>query len=75
VSRDSWIHDDVSRHFGSLVIKPSCKQCSSVDPEKIRVGQPKDRRLTIPTDVLIKLYPEGRAIYKSYLRWLAEPDE
>jgi len=74
VSDGAWIHDAVTRHFGSLHIEASCTVCSAVDPEKARMSQPKEQRRTIPDEVLFKLCPDGRAIYRSYLRWLAEPE-
>lgn len=64
----SWIHDDVSRHIGA------CAQCQGADAENIRVAQPKALRRTVPDEVLAKMCPNGRSIYRSYLRWLAEPD-
>lgn len=69
MSRGSRIHDEVSRHFGS------CVQCKSVNAENIRVAQPAAIRRTVPDAVLAAMCPDGRAIYRSYLRWLAEPDE
>jgi hypothetical protein len=68
VSRGSWIHDDVARHFGS------CPQCKGVNPEEVRVRQPQAIRRTVPDAVLAAMCPDGRSIYRSYLRWLAEPD-
>ena len=68
MTKGSWIHDDVSRHFGS------CVQRFAVNPENVRVAQPEALRLTIPDEVLARMCPYGRAIYRSYLRWLAEPD-
>lgn len=65
----SWIHGDVSRHFGA------CVQCQSTDVEKVRVAQPQALRRTVPAAILAQMCPDGRAIYRSYLRWLAEPDE
>ncbi len=37
--------------------------------------QPVALRHAVPDEVLVKLCPDGRAIYRAYLRWLAEPDE
>ncbi len=68
MTKGSWIHDDVSRHFGS------CAQCREVNPENVRVAQPEELRRAVPGDVLARMCPDGRAIYRSYLRWLAEPD-
>jgi hypothetical protein len=69
VTKGSWIHDDVSRHFGN------CSQCKATDPENVRVAQVKELRLSVPDGVLSAMCPDGRSIYRSYLRWLAEPDE
>jgi len=65
----AWIHDAVSRHVGA------CVQCQSTDAENVRVAQPERLRRTVPAEVLAKMCPDGRAIYRAYLRWLAEPDE
>lgn len=67
MSKGSWIHDDVSRHFGS------CPTCSLLQPENERVTHPGRRDVSEGT--LAAMCPDGRAIYRSYLRWLAEPDE
>ena len=72
MSRGSWIVDDVSRHF------EACAQCHGADPEQQRVkreqpGQVSER--DVPAAAIAALCPDGRAIYRSYLRWLAEPDE
>jgi hypothetical protein len=69
MTRGSWIHDEVSLHF------KGCTQCREADPETIRVLQPEALRRTVPDEVLAKLCPNGRSIYQSYLRWLAEPDD
>lgn len=74
MTKGSWICDDVSRHFGSSLIKASCSRCSTVDPETVRTAQPEPLRRTIPDKVLAKMCPDGRRIYRAYLRWLAEPD-
>jgi hypothetical protein len=71
VTRGSWIHDDVSRHFGA------CAKCRAADPENRRVkhaqaGQVSER--DVPAEVLASMCADGRAIYRSYLRWLAEPE-
>jgi hypothetical protein len=71
MTRGSWIHDDVSRHFDK------CAQCRDTRPEDARLAQPPDRsgnRLTVPFAVLAQLCEDGRSIYRSYLQWLAEPD-
>ena len=69
MSHKSWIRDDVSRHFNT------CLQCKSTDAENIRVNQPAALRRTVPEAVLVAMCLDGRAIYRSYLFWLAEPDE
>jgi hypothetical protein len=68
VTKGSWIAEDVSRHFRS------CTQCREVKPEEARVRQPERLRRTVPDEVLAAMCPDGRSIYQSYLRWLAEPD-
>lgn len=68
MTRQSWIHDDVSRHF------VTCTQCREVKPEEARIAQPEARRLAVPDTVLAAMCPNGRAIYRTYLLWLAEPD-
>lgn len=68
MSQGAWIHDDVSRHFRT------CAQCKATDAENVRVAQPKAARLSLPDDVMAKMCPDGRSIYRSYLRWLAEPE-
>jgi hypothetical protein len=69
MTKGSWIHEDVTRHF------ESCTQCRDVRAEEMRVQQPKALRRMVPDAVLAAMCPGGRAIYRSYLRWLAEPDE
>jgi hypothetical protein len=69
VTRGSWIHDDIVRHFRS------CAQCRDVKPEEVRIQQLPALRLTVPATTLAAMCPDGRSIYRSYLRWLAEPDE
>ena len=64
----SWIAEDVGRHFRS------CAQCREVKPEEARVAQPKALRRTVPDEMLAKMCSDGRSIYRSYLRWLAEPE-
>lgn len=72
MSKGSWIHDDVSRHLGS------CAQCRDADVENKRrkhdaPGHVSER--DVPAEALAAMCPTGRSIYRSYLRWLAEPDE
>lgn len=69
MTKGSWIHDDLVRHL------KACAQCRAVQPEDVRVAQPKARRRTVPDGVLAKMCSDGRSIYRSYLRWLAEPDD
>lgn len=72
MTRGSWIHDEVSRHFRN------CAQCSAADPENRRVKHDKPGHVSerdVPTDALAAMCSDGRVIYRSYLRWLAEPDE
>jgi hypothetical protein len=72
VTRGSWIHDDVSRHF------EACAQCRGVDPESKRVKHDVPGQVSecdVPATVIAAMCPAGRSIYRSYLRWLAEPDE
>jgi hypothetical protein len=66
VSKGAWIHDDVDRHF------KACPQCRQLEPEKERVASPGRRDVSAGT--LAAMCPDGRSIYRSYLRWLAEPD-
>jgi hypothetical protein len=75
VSQGSWIHDEVVRHFGSPRLTAGCAQCAAVRAEEIRIAQPLARRKTIPDEVLGQMCSAGRSIYRSYLRWLAEPDK
>ena len=65
MTKDSWIAEDVGRHFRS------CAQCQ---PEEARVAQPEALRRTVPDEMLAKMCLYGRSIYRSYLRWLAEPE-
>ena len=68
----SWIHDDVSRHIGS------CVQCREADPENKRHKNDKPGQVSerdVPTEAIAAMCPDGRGLYRSYLRWLAEPDE
>lgn len=69
MTRGSWIQDDVRGHF------TRCMQCKGVNPEAIRIQQIGALRHSVPAETLYALCPEGRSIYQSYLRWLAEPDE
>ena len=68
MTKDSWIQEDVSRHFRT------CSQCGATDAENVRVSQPKPLRQTLPDETLAKMCSYGRAIYRSYLRWLGEPE-
>jgi hypothetical protein len=71
VTRGSWIHDDVARHF------KDCTQCREVDPESARIKHPKPGRVSerdVPAEKLAALCTRGRSIYLSYLRWLVEPE-
>jgi hypothetical protein len=71
VTKGSWIHDDVSRHFGR------CAQCRSADPENKRVkhGQPgRVSERDVPAEAMAAMCPDGRSIYRAYLRWLSEPE-
>ncbi len=67
MSKGSWIQQDVSRHFGS------CPTCAWLQPEDERVSRP--GRRDVSDETLAAMCPAGRSIYRSYLRWLAEPDE
>jgi hypothetical protein len=72
VSKGSWIVDDVSRHF------KACVQCRSADPENRRTKHATPGRVSesdVPAEVLAAMCPDGRAVYRSFLRWLMEPDE
>lgn len=75
MTKGSYVHEEVTLHFGSFRTTASCPQCRAVHAEEIRLSQPKALRRSIPDEVLAKMCPSGRAIYQSYLRWLAEPDE
>lgn len=71
MTRGSWIHDDVGRHLGD------CARCRRADPERHRVkhkapGQVSER--DVPAETLAAMCPDGRSIYRAYLRWLAEPE-
>lgn len=71
MTKGSWIHDDVSRHF------KACTQCHETDVENKRrkhdhPGHVSER--DVPEESLAAMCPDGRAIYRAYLRWLAEPD-
>lgn len=68
MTRGSWIHDEVRRHFGH------CVQCKAADPETARLRQPAAKRHSIPVETALALCPVGRTIYQSYLRWLREDD-
>ena len=72
MTRGSWIHDDVGRHLSG------CARCREADPESRRrkhavPGKVSER--DVPAEVMAAMCPDGRSIYRSYLRWLAEPDE
>lgn len=72
MTKGSWVHDDVSRHFAS------CPQCRTADPENRRhkhdkLGQVAEQ--DVPADAIAAMCSNGRAIYRMYLRWLAEPAE
>lgn len=72
MSKGSWIHDDVSRHFDK------CSQCRAADVENKRVKHARPGHVSerdVPAEALAALCPDGRSIYRSYLRWLAEPDD
>jgi hypothetical protein len=66
MSRGSAVHDELGRHFRS------CVQCRAANPEAKRLKDPKRR--TVPQETLDAMCPIGRSVYKSYVRWLAEPD-
>lgn len=71
MTKGSWIHDEVSRHF------KSCTQCRNTDPESKRKKHGKPGQTSehdVPAETLAAMCPDGRAIYRSYLRWLAEPE-
>jgi hypothetical protein len=71
MTRGSWIHDDVSRHFDA------CAQCRTADPESKRIKHNKPDEVSerdVPAPTLAAMCPDGRSIYRAYLRWLAEPD-
>lgn len=67
MSKGSWIHDDVSRHFNT------CPTCCLLHPENERVNTP--GRRSVSDGTLAAMCADGRSIYRSYLRWLAEPDD
>lgn len=71
MTKGSWIHDDVLRHIAA------CAQCREADPENKRHKHDKPGQVTerdVPADAIAAMCADGRAIYRSYLRWLAEPD-
>jgi hypothetical protein len=71
MTRGSWIHDDLSRHFDK------CARCRSADPESARKKHEDPGLVSerdVPAETLARMCPEGRSIYRSYLQWLAEPD-
>lgn len=72
MTKGSWIQEDVSRHFGS------CARCRETDVENKRRKHDKPGQTSardVPSEVFATMCPDGRAIYRAYLRWLAEPDE
>lgn len=86
MTKGSWIHDEVSRHF------KGCEQCRAANPEAARTNQPcmtcghtvewhdqhrPRHRLKreVPQAVLDALCPDGRALYRMYLQWLASDDD
>jgi hypothetical protein len=69
MTKGSWIHDDLSGHLDR------CMQCRAVDAESVRTRRPEGQRLSVDAETLAALCPDGRSIYRSYLRWLAEPDD
>jgi hypothetical protein len=72
VSKGSWIHDDVVRHF------KRCSQCCAADPESARIKHRDPGKVSeddVPAEKIAALCPDGRSIYRSYLRWLADPDD
>jgi hypothetical protein len=71
VTTGSWIHDDVSRHF------KACTQCRDTDAENKRRKHDKPGQVSerdVPAETLAAMCAAGRGIYRSYLRWLAEPE-
>ena len=71
MTKGSWIHDDVSRHFNS------CTRCRETDPESKRRNHDKPGQTSkrdIPEETFAAMCANGRAIYRAYLRWLAEPE-
>jgi hypothetical protein len=71
VTKGSWVHDDVSRHLAA------CAQCREVDPENRRRKHDKPGQVSerdVPAETFAAMCPDGRAIYRSYLSWLAEPE-
>jgi hypothetical protein len=71
MTKGSWIHDDVSRHFRS------CTQCRETDAENKRHKHDRPGQVSeadVPKETLAAMCSDGRAIYRAYLRWLAEPD-
>jgi hypothetical protein len=52
-------------------------QCREADPENKRIKHDKPGQVSeddLPAGVLMAMCFDGRAIYRAYLRWLAEPD-
>jgi hypothetical protein len=71
VTRGSQIHTDLGRHF------TDCAQCRATDVENRRKKHDEPGHVSerdVPPDALAAMCPDGRAIYRAYLYWLAEPD-
>jgi hypothetical protein len=68
MTRGSSVHDDLSGHF------EKCPKCCTVNPEEVRIAQPKALRHSVPATTLQAMCSKGREIYQAYLCWLAEPE-
>lgn len=71
MTKGSFIHGDVSRHF------KACPQCRETDAENKRRKHDKPGQVSegdVPAEVFAAMCADGRAIYRSYLCWLAEPE-
>ena len=68
MTKGAWMAEDVGRHLRS------CAQCCEVKPEEVRISQPEAWRQTVPDAVLAAMCPDGRTIFRAYLRWLAEAE-
>lgn len=66
MTRGSWIHDDISGHLRD------CAKCRETNPEAERLRRPSLR--DVSDETLAARCPEGRSIYRAYLRWIAEPE-